>query len=180
MSEPLTPEQRDEALDIVAGVVAWQFHDTYERLAPEYGYETRPELAVPWKDVPAANRALMTATVKSILGDVFADRDSLRARIVELEGERDEALAVADRVRRGMDLALQQQRDRALAAEAKVLALEGVVSAARKLCEEPDVSGLDLFTQADIRSRQVWGNISALRAALADALPQDKEGEAER
>ena len=71
-------------------------------------------------------------------------------------------------------------QNRALAAEAKVLALEGVVSAARKLCEEPDVSGLDLFTQADIRSRQVWGNISALRAALADALPQDKEGEAER
>ena len=174
MSEPLTPEQKDEALDIVAGVVAWQFHDTYERLAPDYGYETRPESAVPWKDVPAANRALMTATVKSILGDVFADRDSLRARIVELEGERER---LQERWEKAGWLA-EQDASALAAAEAKVLALEGVVSAARgahsallhlKACRCSSWNG---------DTPCVLG--AALAAYDAAALPQDKEGEAER
>ncbi|GAA0897843.1 hypothetical protein [Pseudonocardia zijingensis] len=43
------------------------FHETYERLAPEHGYETRRESAVPWEQVPANNRALMTAVCEHIL-----------------------------------------------------------------------------------------------------------------
>lgn len=52
----LTPEE-----------LARQFHEAYERLAPEFGYETRPESAVPWEDVPEANRALMVAVAGVIL-----------------------------------------------------------------------------------------------------------------
>lgn len=35
-----------------ASELARLFHETYERLAPEFGYKTRKESAVPWKDVP--------------------------------------------------------------------------------------------------------------------------------
>ncbi len=46
--------------------LAQRFHDTYERLAPAFGYETRRESAVPWANVPATNRALMIATVREV------------------------------------------------------------------------------------------------------------------
>jgi hypothetical protein len=43
------------------------FHETYERLAPDFGYETRRESAVPWESVPANNKALMIAVAQEIL-----------------------------------------------------------------------------------------------------------------
>lgn len=48
-------------------VIAEQFHAAYENLAPTYGYKTRDESAVPWQEVPAANRQLMEATVEALL-----------------------------------------------------------------------------------------------------------------
>lgn len=54
--EPETAEQMAE-----------RFHETYERLAPDYGYETRRDSAVPWPEVPDQNRALMVAVCKEIL-----------------------------------------------------------------------------------------------------------------
>lgn len=39
--------------------IAARFHEVYELLAPEHGYETREATAVPWKDVPEPNRSLM-------------------------------------------------------------------------------------------------------------------------
>jgi hypothetical protein len=50
-----------------AEVIAAQFHAAYEKLAPQHGYETRPESAVPWADVPDRNRSLMVATVDALL-----------------------------------------------------------------------------------------------------------------
>jgi hypothetical protein len=47
--------------------VAQEFHATYERLAPEHGYRTRKQSAVPWADVPEGNRALMMATVQELM-----------------------------------------------------------------------------------------------------------------
>lgn len=47
--------------------IAEAFHDSYERLAPEFGYKTRDASAVPWQDVPEANKKLMMATVKDLL-----------------------------------------------------------------------------------------------------------------
>jgi hypothetical protein len=43
------------------------FHDAYERLAPTFGYKTRESSAVDWEDVPAENKALMRATIATLL-----------------------------------------------------------------------------------------------------------------
>jgi hypothetical protein len=47
--------------------IAKEFHETYERLAPEHGYETREESAKPWEEVPEQNKGLMTAVVLDLL-----------------------------------------------------------------------------------------------------------------
>lgn len=76
--------------------VARRFHEAYERLAPEFGYETRPESAVPWERVPERNRALMIAVVSEVLGAeldrVRAENDRMRE---EVEAFRDEVAAKA-------------------------------------------------------------------------------------
>jgi hypothetical protein len=51
--------------------LARYFHEEYERLAPDYGYETRKESAVPWIQVPENNRELMIAVAASILERFF-------------------------------------------------------------------------------------------------------------
>ncbi len=45
------------------------FHATYERLAPEFGYTPRAETSVPWEDVPADNKALMTAVAAEVIAN---------------------------------------------------------------------------------------------------------------
>lgn len=47
--------------------IAKEFHEVYEELAPQYGYKTREASAVPWDQVPAANRQLMVATCDRLL-----------------------------------------------------------------------------------------------------------------
>ncbi len=47
--------------------LAQLFHETYERLAPQHGYETRKESAVAWSEVPANNKSLMIAVCEEIL-----------------------------------------------------------------------------------------------------------------
>lgn len=58
-------------------LLARLFHDTYERLAPFYRYETRAESAVPWEDVPERNRLLMIEVCRYVLShlphDVYAE-----------------------------------------------------------------------------------------------------------
>lgn len=56
-SEPATEEEQ----------LAKLFHDTYERLAPSFGYETRKESAVPWEQVPENNRKLMITVAAKII-----------------------------------------------------------------------------------------------------------------
>lgn len=46
------------------------FHETYERLAPRYGYATREESAVAWESLPNDNRHLMTAVAKEVLEEL--------------------------------------------------------------------------------------------------------------
>jgi S-adenosylmethionine synthetase len=43
------------------------FHETYERLAPEYGYRTREASVVSWEQVPEQNKKLMIATCDYVL-----------------------------------------------------------------------------------------------------------------
>lgn len=52
-----------------AEYIAEQFHNAYEALAPEHGYETREASRKPWSEVPKRNRELMVATVQRLLDD---------------------------------------------------------------------------------------------------------------
>lgn len=52
---------------ITADQVARFFHETYERLAPQYSYKTRKDSAVAWEDVPKNNKELMTAVAKEVI-----------------------------------------------------------------------------------------------------------------
>lgn len=64
----VTPNSRAERTEPATGEdVARMFHETYERLAPDYGYRTREASAKPWDKVPEQNRALMVATVTEVL-----------------------------------------------------------------------------------------------------------------
>jgi hypothetical protein len=47
--------------------IARLFHETYERLAPQFSYETRKASAVPWEQVPENNRKLMIAVAATVL-----------------------------------------------------------------------------------------------------------------
>ena len=47
--------------------IARAFHETYERLAPQYGHETREDSRKPWASVPARNRGLMIAVVSDLI-----------------------------------------------------------------------------------------------------------------
>lgn len=49
--------------------IAEKFHETYERLAPSFGYRTREASAKPWDEVPEQNKALMVAVVASLIND---------------------------------------------------------------------------------------------------------------
>ena len=59
--------------------LAQKFHETYERLAPEFGYETRKASAKPWNEVPEQNRKLMIAVCAEIL-KVLADSSALSTK----------------------------------------------------------------------------------------------------
>jgi hypothetical protein len=69
--------------------LAVHFHDTYERLAPWFGYDTRRESAVPWDAVPMPNRRLMVATVRVVLRETLAQGDEYETTINTLTAERD-------------------------------------------------------------------------------------------
>lgn len=47
--------------------IAARFHATYERLAPDHGYQTRQDSARPWTEVPDPNRNLMVAVAQHLL-----------------------------------------------------------------------------------------------------------------
>lgn len=47
--------------------LARMFHETYEELAPQFGYTSRRSTRVHWDHVPEPNKSLMIATAKSVL-----------------------------------------------------------------------------------------------------------------
>ncbi len=60
---------------LTAENLARRFHETYEVLAPNYGYKTREESRKPWADIPPNNRALMIATADVLLDEMEVERD---------------------------------------------------------------------------------------------------------
>lgn len=76
---PLAPVQPSPYTGVVERIAA-RFHELYERLAPEHGYQTRKASAVPWCDVPVDNRMLMLDVVRTLLdtGVIQAGPDMVR------------------------------------------------------------------------------------------------------
>ena len=52
---------------ISAEQLAQKFHETYEHLAPQFGYATRPESAKPWAEIPRKNQLLMIMVCEELL-----------------------------------------------------------------------------------------------------------------
>lgn len=53
--------------------LAQLFHETYEKLAPDYGYNTRAATAVPWSKVPEPNKSLMIAVADKVLEKIKSE-----------------------------------------------------------------------------------------------------------
>jgi hypothetical protein len=60
--------------------IAKAFHETYERLAPHFDYETRRDSGVPWAEVPEKNRLLMEGVVDELLSEKVIFGAALAAR----------------------------------------------------------------------------------------------------
>ena len=65
--------------------LAKEFHESYERLASTFNYETRKASAVPWKDVPANNKSLMIAVCSEVAGAMQDEIEQLKVSQLELE-----------------------------------------------------------------------------------------------
>jgi uncharacterized small protein (DUF1192 family) len=75
--------------------LARQFHEAYERLAPQFSYTTREASAKPWGEVPQNNQLLMIAVT-----DEIEDRiKQLSNRIEKLEAEKAEKAEKAIRAK---------------------------------------------------------------------------------
>lgn len=57
-----------------AEFVAQAFHEAYEELAPLHGYKTREASAVPWDEVPEANKSLMVNVAHHLLDGGWISR----------------------------------------------------------------------------------------------------------
>lgn len=66
-----------------AEALAQRFHETYERLAPGFGYKTRDASVVPWAAVPEQNKALMISVCAELLG--APSSDSLEVSEIKLQ-----------------------------------------------------------------------------------------------
>ena len=76
--------------------IARLFHETYERLAPEFGYETRKASAKPWEEVPENNRKLMIAVAGVVAQSLTAENIALKARVEELALQVEVAATIFD------------------------------------------------------------------------------------
>jgi hypothetical protein len=52
------------------------FHETYERLAPEFDYRTRKKTRKPWIDLPLNVQNLMVAVCHEVLVELDAEKKS--------------------------------------------------------------------------------------------------------
>lgn len=81
---------------VEAEKIAHLFHETYEELAPSFGYETRKESAVPWEQVPENNRNLMIAVAARVAG-VLSNALDPSIESLQAEVERLRKLLVEER-----------------------------------------------------------------------------------
>jgi hypothetical protein len=57
-------------MQLTAELLARTFHESYERLAPSFGYDTRDDSRQPWEQVPEQNRKLMVATAEAVIAQL--------------------------------------------------------------------------------------------------------------
>lgn len=67
--------------------LAEKFHESYERLAPSFSYETRKASAKPWAEVPQNNRRLMVAVVAEVMLPVLAGLETAANVTKQLSNE---------------------------------------------------------------------------------------------
>lgn len=91
--------------------LARRFHDTYERLAPSFGYETRPDTKT--FDPESPNGRLMTAVCGEVQSALIAENAALRA-------EQDDAVQVIEAEREDRELVEGRLTARATEAERKL------------------------------------------------------------
>lgn len=111
--------------------LARRFHETYERLAPSFGYKTREASAVPWESVPEANKALMIA-VCAELGGAASPGPPEAPALVPWDTactclQRDADGRMTECSKHGLAAKYQRAFERAEAAEAALAARDGEV-----------------------------------------------------
>lgn len=55
--------------------LAKRFHDYYEEMASQFGYETRKDSSVEWEKVPENNKRLMIAVCQRILDEEIIQKE---------------------------------------------------------------------------------------------------------
>lgn len=75
--------------------LAKRFHEAYERLAGNHGYQTRKDSAVPWDEVPTKNKTLMIATCDELVGWLTRETNTLRESVKRLNRRCQQAESVA-------------------------------------------------------------------------------------
>ena len=81
-----------------ADKLAQKFHETYEALAPSFGYETREESRKTWEEVPEKNRNLMVAVCRVVLGELQKENANEAIRVyVERTAKQDDQATAHDR-----------------------------------------------------------------------------------
>ncbi len=85
-------EKRLDAANLPKSLARF-FHETYEDLAPEFGYETRPETRVAWDELPREYRALVARAV----GEQTRGNASVADRRQKLSAQDLKALVVSAR-----------------------------------------------------------------------------------
>jgi hypothetical protein len=77
--------------------IARAFHESYERQAPAFSYQTRKASAVPWEYVPEDNKCLMIAVVDELIHAGVIQPGNFEVQ------ERTTGVASDDRLREHMD-----------------------------------------------------------------------------
>lgn len=57
-------------MQLTPELLARAFHESYERLAPSFGYDTREDSRQPWEQLPEQNRKLMVATAEAVIAEL--------------------------------------------------------------------------------------------------------------
>jgi hypothetical protein len=71
--------------DKIGERIATRFHEIYERLAPDYGYETRKDTRE--FDPDSANGKLMVAVCNEVMQPLLDDKERLTAEVERLNTE---------------------------------------------------------------------------------------------